>query len=136
MIHMKRLFISLCIVVPGTILFYVIASSHEKYNEDEMIKYYLLTRGEIKESPRVSDDYYFEYRDRLDRDEMVESAIVFCKIKNFELAYNILETYIRNTGIPYFKNYPWSNTPEKFFYLMKTENKDGECLTLSLEVKK
>ncbi|TQI81046.1 hypothetical protein FHU10_4052 [Serratia fonticola] len=105
------------------------------YTEKDFLKYYLLTRKEIRNAPRLSEDYYFEYG-RSDESDPESSVIYTCGLSNVDEGYERLLSYVKKTGITLSEGYSWDNPPkrgEEYFYLGKiSRNGDEECLMLML----
>ncbi|WP_431222604.1 hypothetical protein ACQ86O_20345 [Serratia sp. L9] len=91
------------------------------YTEKDFFKYYLLTRKEIRDAPRLSEDYYFEYG-RSDESDLESSSVYMCGVLNIDGSYERLLSYIKNTGVTLSEGYSWDNPPKRgdeYFFLAR-----------------
>lgn len=104
------------------------------YTDKDLFKYYLLTFSEIKNAPRLSEDYYFEYGPS-DESDPQESIMYTCGLSNIDEGYAKLLSYVKGTGKTLSAGYAWDNPPKRgdeYFFLSKTSLRGGEeCLILS-----
>lgn len=102
------------------------------YTEKDLLKYYILTRKEIRSAPRLSEDYYFEYG-RSDESDPESSIIYTCGLSNIDKGYERLLSYVKGTGITLSDGYSWDKRGDEYFYLSKVSLNGGEeCLMLML----
>ncbi|HHQ6590437.1 TPA: hypothetical protein ACSTLU_002186 [Serratia fonticola] len=104
------------------------------YTDKEFFKYYLLTYAEIKNAPRLSEDYYFEYGPS-DESDPQTSIMYTCGLSNVDESYGELLSYIKSTGKNLSAGYSLDNPPkhgDEYFFLSETSLRGGEkCLMLS-----
>lgn len=67
------------------------------YKENDFLKYHLLTNEKIKEAPRISKNYFFEYYPN-DESSPIYSSICFCDLIDMGNSYNRIVDYIKSTG--------------------------------------
>ncbi len=67
------------------------------YKENDFLKYHLLTHKKIKEVPRISQNYFFEYYPN-DESSPIYSSVYFCDLKRMANNYNEIVNYIKSTG--------------------------------------
>ncbi|MDB6372932.1 hypothetical protein [Photorhabdus bodei] len=67
------------------------------YKENDFLKYHLLTNEKIKEVPRISKNYFFEYYPN-DESSPIYSSVYFCDLIDMENSYNRIVEYIKSTG--------------------------------------
>ncbi len=110
------------------------------YSEKDFFKYNLLTYNEIRNSPRVSENYVFEYSPN-DETSPQRSTIYFCDLKDISSSYNELVHYINENGFFISRNnsllYKDSSKDDVYFILDKVIFNKKECLELifSKEIK-
>ncbi|WP_141096797.1 hypothetical protein [Photorhabdus luminescens] len=109
------------------------------YKENDFLKYHLLTNEKIKESLRISKNYFFEYYPN-DESSSIYSSIYFCDLIDMENSYNRIVDYIKSTGyvvnndaIWYMKDY--ETVYDDSFILSKSSivgnEKKEHCLELT-----
>ncbi|RUR96327.1 hypothetical protein KHDHEBDM_02519 [Pectobacterium polaris] len=109
------------------------------YTEKEIFKYYTLTYKEIRDVPRLSNNYYFSYGPSDEANPQI-STIYLCDLDNINEAYNKLLDYVNSTGVPLIDGFSLGNYPsfDEYFQIIKTKEKDRvtmkeiECLMLDL----
>lgn len=103
------------------------------YTEKDFFKYYLLTHKEIRNAPRLTDDYYFEYGPS-DLTEPTQSTMYICGLDDVDAAYENLASYINETAVPFTPAYEWETLPKRdggYFSLGKRYRGGSEpCLML------
>ncbi|MBW7982205.1 hypothetical protein [Enterobacillus tribolii] len=89
------------------------------YRESDFIRYNFFTPSEIKNIPRISDEYHFEYvPEGVDR-KSSSSIIRFCNVGNKEKAYETLQAYASKLSIPMKYDYsPEDEQSESVFYVV------------------
>ncbi|WP_260514636.1 hypothetical protein [Serratia fonticola] len=105
------------------------------YTEKDFFKYYLLTHKEVREAPRLSKDYYFEYGSS-DITESSRSSMYVCGLRNIDEGYERLVSYVNQTGIPFEPQYklgePLPKNGDEYFTLEKRYLGSSEpCLILT-----
>ncbi|XYQ55366.1 hypothetical protein ACS91J_02800 [Pectobacterium carotovorum] len=109
------------------------------YTEKDIFKYYTLTYKEIRDVPRLSNNYYFSYGPSDEATPQI-STIYLCVLDNINEAYDELLDYVNSTGIPLVDDFSLGNYPsfDEYFQIIKTKEKDRvtmkkiECLMLDL----
>ncbi|GKW16639.1 hypothetical protein PEC301937_25880 [Pectobacterium carotovorum subsp. carotovorum] len=109
------------------------------YTEKDIFKYYTLTYKEIRDVPRMSNNYYFSYGPSDEANPQI-STIYLCDLDNINEAYNELLDYVNSTGIPLIDDFSLGNYPsfDEYFQIIRIKEKDRvtmkevECLTLDL----
>ncbi|WP_245956859.1 hypothetical protein [Edaphovirga cremea] len=111
---------------------WLIVMPNVTYTDKDFFKYYLLTYKEIRNAPRLSENYFFEYGPS-DESSPQSSVIYFCDLKNIDENLQKMVLYINNTHIPLIAGYSWDNPPRgEYFYLGKVGVKGNKCLMLML----
>ncbi|MER2472743.1 hypothetical protein [Photorhabdus laumondii] len=67
------------------------------YKESDFLKYHLLTNEKIKEAPRISKNYFFEYYPN-DESSPIYSSVYFCDLRDMDNSYNRMINYMKSTG--------------------------------------
>ncbi|CAM4296527.1 hypothetical protein [Serratia silvae] len=106
------------------------------YTEKDFFKYYLLTHKEVRDAPRLSKNYYFEYGPS-DITEPNRSSMYVCGLSNVDEGYQRLVLYVNETGIPFEPQYkfgePLPKNGDEYFTLEKRYFGSSEpCLMLTL----
>ncbi|WP_174871823.1 hypothetical protein [Pectobacterium polaris] len=109
------------------------------YTEKDIFKYYTLTYKEIRDVPRLSNNYYFSYGPSDEANPQI-STIYLCDLDNINEAYNKLLDYVNSTGVPLIDGFSLGNYPsfDEYFQIIRIKEKDRvtmkevECLMLDL----
>ncbi|MCL6351517.1 hypothetical protein [Pectobacterium polaris] len=109
------------------------------YTEKDIFKYYTLTYKEIRDAPRLSNNYYFSYGPSDEANPQI-STIYLCDLDNINEAYNKLLDYVNSTGVPLIDGFSLGNYPsfDEYFQIIRIKEKDRvtmkevECLMLDL----
>lgn len=134
---MKTMLIFIITVFSVVIYFvWLLTMPEVTYTEKDFFKYYLLTHKEVRDAPRLSKDYYFEYGPS-DITEPNRSSIYICGLSNVDVSYQRLVSYVNETGIPYEPQYnfgdPLPKNGDEYFTLEKRYLGSSEpCLILTL----
>ncbi|GLY60777.1 hypothetical protein RC86_01105 [Pectobacterium brasiliense] len=107
------------------------------YTEKDIFKYYTLTYKEIRDVPRLSNNYYFSYGPS-DEATPQTSAIYLCDLTHINDTYRELLSYVESTKIPLIDGFSLGNYPtfQEYFQIVKTKEKnnktgkESECLML------
>ncbi|MEQ9843911.1 hypothetical protein [Pectobacterium brasiliense] len=129
-------------VLLSSLLFFwgwLIIVPYTVYTEKDIFKYYTLTYKEIRDAPRLSNNYYFSYGPSDEANPQI-STIYLCDLDNINEAYNKLLDYVNSTGVPLVDDFSLGNYPsfDEYFQIIKTKEQDRvtmkeiECLMLDL----
>ncbi|GLY61264.1 hypothetical protein IW01_08015 [Pectobacterium brasiliense] len=117
---------------------WLIVTPYTVYTEKDSFKYYALTYKEIRNAPRLSENYYFSYGPS-DEARPQTSTLYLCDLDNIDGAYRELLSYVESTKIPLIDGFSLGNYPsfDEYFQIVKTKErndttgKEGECLMLT-----
>ncbi|WP_411704546.1 hypothetical protein [Edaphovirga cremea] len=110
---------------------WLIVMPNTTYSDKDTFKYYALTYKEIRNAPRLSSHYYFEY-DPGDEASPQSSTMYSCELNNIDESYQRLVSYVMKTGVPLRKGYSLNDVNYKeYFEIVKVKIIYDECLTLS-----
>ncbi|MDE1481093.1 hypothetical protein [Xenorhabdus bovienii] len=113
-------------------IFLIIITANENYTEDNYIKYLIYTTDEIKNSPRISNNYIIMYRS-MDGNSPQINEITYINTQNKKK----IEEYVKSISYIFIEknNFgeKWQISSDHYRTIYITENPDEKKITLSVE---
>ncbi|CDM89126.1 conserved exported protein of unknown function [Xenorhabdus bovienii] len=123
----------LFILIVGILsIFLILITANENYTEENYIKYLIFTTDEIKNSPRISNNYIIMYRS-MDGNSPQINEITYINTKNKKK----IEEYVKSIGYIFIEKNDfgekWQDSNDHYRTIYITENPDEKKITLSVE---